>query len=121
MAIQKSIQTNKGIPAEYWKIIRTDINWKDRTSEVALYGYPNKQARLDGYEPIDTRVFNWSDFPFTFDGNNVAQAYEKIVESRPIVITPAKEAVLDEDGNVVEEAVEEVTEETNEFAGSIDC
>jgi hypothetical protein len=92
----------------YWKIIETNINWLSRGSHVTIACYVNKQARIDGKQPILTRSFDWSgqdDFPFDLElldqenENVIHMSYEKIKESK-----------LDENGV-----------ESNEFVNAVDC
>ena len=88
--IRKTIQTNKGITADIWEIVRFEWN-RNGQSVVALYGW-NEEQNKETDEPLDTRVLQFT-FPNLLPyGSDV---YEKVTESR-----------LDADGN-----------ETNEFAG----
>ena len=119
MAIKKSIQNNKGIPADVWKI--HSFNWEESgASTVALYGWNEAQELTS--EPIDTRVLQFS-FPTLLPYGS--QVYDKICESRPVLVTPEipeVPAVLDEEGNEVTPAIPAVPavyEETNEFAGGL--
>lgn len=52
MALLKSIQTDFGIPAEYWNIGAVQEDFKGRGTEVTFYGYASEQARLDGAQPL---------------------------------------------------------------------
>ena len=52
MALIKSIQTDFGIPAEYWNIGAVQEDFKGKGTEVTFYGYANKQAREDGKQPL---------------------------------------------------------------------
>lgn len=91
---KEDIYGNSGI--KYWRIIETNIDWANRQSHITLAGYVDKQARMDGKQPLECVSFDWNgdDFPFSInvldqEGENIVRvAYEKIKESK-----------LDEDGN----------------------
>lgn len=80
MALIKSIEyKDTGVFCSYWKVVETDIDWHNKEFRIVVYGYKDRQAREDGKLSIDTRVFDeLNSFPFTEDGNNIAQAYEFI-------------------------------------------
>lgn len=116
MAILKQ-KTNRGIVAEYHAIIATGYLKSTNTTSVSLGAYVSKEVRqedVNNYIPEMTESFS-------FDGELTRdEIYPLIMASKmeKRIITPAKEAVLDEGGNVIEEAVEEVSEmiETNPWA-----
>jgi len=111
--IRKSINNSKGIPASVWKI--HSFQWEESgASTVALYGWNEAQELTD--EPIDTRVLQFN-FPQLLPYGS--QVYDKICESRPVLVTPEIPAVLDEEGNEVTPKVEAVYREDNEFAGGL--
>lgn len=82
MALQKSIQTNFGIEATYWKVVEINVNWHEKRSHVTLLGWVDQGARDSGKQPIDQRTFDWGgeDFPFVDKEpqNERAKAYEKV-------------------------------------------
>lgn len=117
LKLQKTI---KGVIAEYWVISLIAWNKLSDKTQVYLSSYLNKDVRLESLENTLSGV------SFDFEGElDLADAYVKIKESKleKRIITPAKNAVLDIDGNIIEPAVEEVSEmvETNEFIAAIDC
>lgn len=57
MALQKSIETNFGIPATYWKIIKTDFDYLNKSGTLVLCGYISEQSRQDGKSHIDVRHY----------------------------------------------------------------
>ena len=52
MALIKSIDTDYGIPAEYWNIGAVQEDFKGKGTEVTIYGYASKQARDAGKQPL---------------------------------------------------------------------
>ena len=52
MALLKSVDTDFGIPAEYWNIGAVQEDFKGKGTEVTFYGYANKEARDDGKQPL---------------------------------------------------------------------
>lgn len=54
MAIIKSIDTQYGIAAEYWKIIRVDEYFAEMRATVILAAYVNQEARESGKVPLAT-------------------------------------------------------------------
>jgi hypothetical protein len=80
MALQKTIPTPYGVDLTYWKVTRLNIDWLNQIGEVFLGGWPNQQARLNGVEALEykTQVFRYDDWPFTADGYNITEAYERL-------------------------------------------
>ena len=80
MALQKDIETQYGVTLSYWKVTRLNIEWHNKIAEVFLAGWPSQQVRDNGVEPLEYKsfVFRHDDWPFTFDGNNVSEAYERM-------------------------------------------
>jgi len=52
MALIKSIDTDYGIPAEYWNIGAIQEDFKGRGTEITFYGYASKEAREAGKQPL---------------------------------------------------------------------
>lgn len=46
MALNISIPTIYGVHAAYWNIASFQQNFRDKTAQVTLYGYPDKDARM---------------------------------------------------------------------------
>ena len=82
MALEKLRTLSSGVEVSYWKISELRINWHERTAKCTLLGFINKQARDTGKDFVDSRDFRLKgeDFTFTYEGNNVAEAYAKIKE-----------------------------------------
>ena len=80
MALQKTIATAYGVDLTYWKVTRLNIDWLNEIGEVFLGGWPNQQARLNGVQALEykTQVFRYDDWPFTADGYNITEAYERL-------------------------------------------
>jgi hypothetical protein len=80
MALQKTISTGYGVDLSYWKCTRLNIDWLNQIGEVFLGGWPNQSARLNGVEALDYKsfVFRYDDWPFTADGYNITEAYERL-------------------------------------------
>jgi len=85
MALQLTIQNNSGVNSEYWRVVRTTLNYAWQTGEIELWGYVSQQARLDEKFKSDFRIFsvNPSDFQTYFETtaldpeniNNVKNSY----------------------------------------------
>ena len=52
MALIKSIDTDYGIPANYWNIGAVQEDFKGKGTEVTFYGYASKEARDAGKQPL---------------------------------------------------------------------
>lgn len=52
MALLKSIDTDFGLPAEYWNIGAVQEDFKGKGTEVTVYGYASKEARDAGKQPL---------------------------------------------------------------------
>lgn len=80
MALQKTIPTAYGVDLTYWKVTRLNIDWLNKVGEVFLGGWPNQQARLNGVQALEykTQVFRYDDWPFTADGYNITEAYDRL-------------------------------------------
>lgn len=52
MALSKSIDTEVGAAATYWRIVRVNVDLIERTVWFLLDGYVSQQAREDGKSPI---------------------------------------------------------------------
>lgn len=64
MALEKIIQHETGTFSQYWRIVRVDLNYLTRQSEVVLLGYVSDQARLANMKNLDSRNFSISDQDF---------------------------------------------------------
>ena len=80
MALQKTIPTAYGVDLTYWKVTRLNIDWLNQIGEVFIGGWPNQSARLNGVDALEykTQVFRYDDWPFTADGYNITEAYERL-------------------------------------------
>lgn len=52
MALIKSVPTDYGIPATYWKIGAVQEDFKSRGTEVTFYGYASKEACDENRQPL---------------------------------------------------------------------
>ena len=52
MALIKSIDTDYGIPAQYWNIGAVQEDFIGRGTEITFYGYASKEAREAGKQPL---------------------------------------------------------------------
>jgi hypothetical protein len=105
MALQKDIESQYGVILSYWKVTRLNIEWHEKIAEVFMAGWPNQQIRENGVQPLEYKsfVFRHNDWPFTFDGNNVSESYDRLK-------LPINVHVSEEQGDV----------DTNPFTGAID-
>ena len=58
MALRKSIDSNFGVAATYWHILRTDVNWKTLRANLEVVGYVNEEARRTNKEQVLSKVVN---------------------------------------------------------------
>lgn len=85
MALQQIIQHTTGAYSQYWRIVKTDLNYATLLGEIEIWGYVSEQARLENKEKLDTRLFtvNSDNFNLYFipdainpqDINQVKNAY----------------------------------------------
>ncbi len=112
MALLKTISTNIGIDATYWKIIDLNINWLRKICHVVLGGWSSKNIRDLEKNPIDNRNFDFNDsnFPFIEDEpqNERQIIYDKIKTQKVL------ETDYDGDQN-------DIIEVDGEFVGSVDA
>lgn len=52
MALNKSIDTDFGIPATYWNIGAVAEDFKGQGTEVTFYGYASEAAKQAGKQPL---------------------------------------------------------------------
>jgi len=52
MALLKAVETEFGVPCEYFNIGAVQEDFKGKGTEVTLYGYANKEARDAGKQPM---------------------------------------------------------------------
>jgi hypothetical protein len=71
MALSKSIDTDIGAPAAYWRITRADFNLIDNTAWYALSGYVSKAARDAGKGGIVDKSFS---FPLVVAPEEITRA-----------------------------------------------
>lgn len=57
MALQKPIQHQSGSVSTYWKIVKTDFSYIDRSGLIVLAGYVSEQTRQDNKRNLDIRTF----------------------------------------------------------------
>jgi len=67
MALRMIIETDFGVPAEYWNIGGYGEDYKGGGSEVILYGWANKQARMDNKQPLAIRKIQFTGPNYTPD------------------------------------------------------
>jgi hypothetical protein len=77
MALLKSVITDFGVSATYWNIGAVQEDFKGEGSEVTFYGYANKQARLDGKQPLSAGKVQFSGSDYVA-GATRAQLYAKL-------------------------------------------
>lgn len=81
MAIKKVINTPYGVKAEYHRIAVTNVDWVNRTANIALVVYINKEAREAGSKHIEAsqKLFSGETFDYTCEDNIVAKTYTKLM------------------------------------------
>jgi hypothetical protein len=58
MALQQIIQHETGSYSQYWRVVRTSLNYDILRGEIVLYGYVSQQARESGKTKLDSRTFS---------------------------------------------------------------
>jgi len=91
MALQLEHELATGVKANYWKIVRIDIDFQNKYTGVTVGLYKDKAARDTDKQVLETFTFEWygDDFPFDLEKlskpnvNPVTIAYDKIKKMRP--------------------------------------
>ena len=128
MALYKETETPYGVTASYHKIAETHINWKEKTASVLVYSYLNQETREQEKQPLLIRTYYFDPpiFPYTFDCNVLATAYQALKNAQRETVeykTKLDEAgnpVLDENGNPVMEEIKIISKAFPEFDGAED-
>ena len=75
MAFEKSIDTNAGVPAVYWKIVRVKLDKKNNSYYVKIEGYATNSA---------TNAIDFKEYKFDYLGSHIGDKdvetylYEKL-------------------------------------------
>jgi hypothetical protein len=69
MALNKSINTEYGIPATYWNIGAVQEDFKGKGTEVTFYGYASQEARQEGKQPLSAGKFQIAGDEYVADAN----------------------------------------------------
>jgi hypothetical protein len=82
MALQKTIETNSGVEAQYHMVALTNVDWYAHRAHVEVLSFANQTTRQDGKAPLANRVYDWNDdngtFDFDVELNIVEQTYTKL-------------------------------------------
>jgi DUF971 family protein len=79
MALQKDIQTQYGVTANYLRVAGTNFNWAEKQAHIDVVVYINQQARLENKQPIGNFSVDFKESDFDFTENKVIeQSYLKI-------------------------------------------
>ena len=80
MALNQIIQHSTGAYCNYWRVVNTNLDYKNKSANIVLYGYVSQEARDSNKTNLDTRTFivNDSDFeiyfiPSVIDPQNINQ------------------------------------------------
>jgi len=85
MALQIQKIFNNGVSAEYWKVVKTNIDWLTQKANISVYCYIDKKTRDEGKEPICSKNIQFeavkdfggkSEFQFLVTDNIIAKSYE---------------------------------------------
>ena len=57
MALQQIIQHETGAYSQYWRVVKTDLNYDLNDGTIVMYGYVSQEARQSGKTRLDTRSF----------------------------------------------------------------
>jgi len=128
MALLKETETPYGVTANYHKIVETHINWKEKIASVLIYSYLNQETRQQEKQPLLIRTYYFDPpiFPFTYDCNVLAIAYQALKTAQRETVeykTKLDEAgnpILDENGNPVMEEIKIISKAFPEFDGAED-
>lgn len=77
MALLKSLNTDFGVPAAYWNVGETLLDYHKRRCQVRLYGFANTAARQAGKQPMAAMNIVLEAAAFPADANR-ASIYEEI-------------------------------------------
>lgn len=91
MAILKSIETNYGVEATYWRVMHLDIQVNNGYLGLKFFGWVNQEAADAGKEPLDYKSMAFSGAEFqslaislTLDGENVYNALKRVCELKAL-------------------------------------
>jgi hypothetical protein len=92
MAIIKSIPTQYGIDATYWRVMKfMDINVLNLKVSFMLYGWVDQQTHDEGKEPLDTRIIECIGAEFqtlaiqpTLENETVYSALKRVCELKAL-------------------------------------
>ena len=59
MALLKVVKTNFGIDASYWNIFSIQEDFKNKTLEIIITGYPSKNIRDQDLDPVSWKTFQF--------------------------------------------------------------
>jgi hypothetical protein len=102
MALIKELETGFGVNATYWNITQTRMNYNGKSCTFQLAGFKDKAARESGKSALLSKEFRFLLADWTPEMNLQAKGYACIKAEE---IQPAREAVLDEEGNELSAAV----------------
>lgn len=96
MALQKQKDTQFGIKVNYWKVVKTNIDWLNKKSNIIMAGYENEAFRKSDKSPLVQISFGYEEvlgtnneisivFPFIPTDNIVAKSYELIKQAPDFV------------------------------------
>jgi hypothetical protein len=115
MALKKMYELDNGFTCEYHTPIIMQDNKKN--TRVAISSFKDETAYKAEKAPLRSRVDAVSiDSKYP----TAEEIYAKIKESRLEEVTPAVEEQRDEEGNIIVEAQDAVTKETNFYADAED-
>jgi hypothetical protein len=81
MALNKSINTEYGIPATYWNIGAVQEDFKGQGTEVTFYGYASQEARQEGKQPLSAGKVQIAGEDYVADADR--QALYAILKQKP--------------------------------------
>jgi hypothetical protein len=113
MALLKNIPNGFGSTTSYWRVGQINISFLSKNVHVDLLGYLDRQARLDGKQPIDQRSFDFNGDEFPFNENEPQN--EREIAYLKIKSFKTKETITDGDGTTRE------VETDGEFIDATDC
>jgi len=67
MALLKTVKTNYGIDAIYWNIFSINEDFKNKSLEIIITGYPSQNIREQDLDPVSWKTFQFSENDYIKD------------------------------------------------------
>jgi hypothetical protein len=82
MAFEKSIETDFGVTASYWRLVAVQHDIASGNGAIVLAGYADKAAREAAKKPMATHTLNYINAEYGADDDRAA-VYQKLKANAP--------------------------------------